>query len=242
LNLLEEPHVGAIVINYREIDARRAEEEQPHRLAEELLLINAELKAFAHTVAHDLREPLRTISACTEILIRHSQIDDAHKQTAGFIVDGVKRMSSLLEHLLSSATAQFTNSLRPVALERAASLAMQNLQESLATSCAVITIQPLPTIQGHECDLVRVFQNLISNDWIIRVRDNGIGIAKEHHHRVFGLSKRVKAGEIRGTGIGLTVCKKIVEALGGTIWVDSEAGAGSTFCFTIAADTLTPAA
>ena len=85
-NLLDDPHVGAIVINYREIDARRAEEGTASQ--RNLLLINAELKAFAHTVAHDLREPLRTISACTEILIRHSQIDDAHKQTASFIVDG----------------------------------------------------------------------------------------------------------------------------------------------------------
>ena len=89
---------------------------------------------------------------------------------------------------------------------------------------------------------VQISAERFGPDWIIRVRDNGIGIAKEHHHRVFGLFKRVKAGEIRGTGIGLTVCKNIAEALGGTIWVDSEAGAGSTFCFTIAADTLTPAA
>jgi PAS domain S-box-containing protein len=262
-NLLDEPHVGAIVINYREIDARRAEEQEMHRLAQELLLINAELNAFAHTIAHDLREPLRTISACTEILVRHSELDESHRKTARFIVDGVERMSTLLDNLLSSATSQFTNSLRPVELEHAASLAMQNLQESLATSCAVVTMGPLPEVQGHESDLVRVFQNLISNavkyrtdapvevhisaervgaDWIIRVRDNGTGIPKEHHQRVFGLFKRVHAGEIPGSGIGLAVCKKIVESLGGTIWVDSEPGAGSTFCFTIAAETLTPGA
>lgn len=143
-NLLDEPHVGAIVINYREIDARRAEEEERHRVGEELLLINAELNAFVHTVAHDLREPLRTISACTEILIRHAQVDDAHKQTAVLIVDGVKRMSQLLDHLLSSATAQFTKSLRTVALEHAVTLAMLNLQESLTANCAVITMDDLP--------------------------------------------------------------------------------------------------
>jgi PAS domain S-box-containing protein len=256
-NLLDEPHVGAIVINYREIGTRRAEEEERERLVEELTRSNAELHAFAYTVAHDLREPLRTISAFTEILVRRAQLDEAEKETAHFIVDGVRRMSTLLDDLLSSATYRFHDSLRAVELEHAAAQAMQNLREALTSTGASITIEPLPTVQGNESDLVRLFQNLISNavkyrsdaalevhisaerfgaDWFIKICDNGIGIPKEHHRRVFGLFTRLHTEKIPGTGIGLAVCKKIVEGLGGTIWVESEPGAWSKFCFTIAAD------
>lgn len=255
-NLLDEPHVGAIVINYREIDARRAEEEERRHLVEQLTRSNTELQAFAHTVAHDLREPLRTISAFTQMLVGKAQLEEAEREIAHFIVDGVRRMSTVLDDLLSSATSGLNDSLRPVELEHAVALAMQNLRESLTSSGATITIEPLPTVQGNECDLIRLLQNLIDNavkyrsaaavevhisaerfgpDWVVRIRDNGIGIAKEHHQRIFGLFARLHTREIPGTGIGLAVCKKIVEGRGGTIWVESEPGAGSTFCFTVAA-------
>lgn len=255
-NLLDEPHIAAIVISYREISTRRAEEEERQRLAEDLTRSNKELQAFAHTVAHDLREPLRTISTFTQILVRTAQLAEADKAIAHLIVDGVRRMSTLLDDLLSSAIYGHIDS-RPVELEQAAARAMLNLREALPSSEATITIEPLPVVQGNESDLVRLFQNLISNAlkyrseaavevhisaerfgraWVIRVRDNGIGIAEEHHHRVFGLFTRLHGDEIPGTGIGLAVCKKIVEGLGGTIWVESEPGAGSTFCFTVAAE------
>ena len=255
-NLLHEPHVGAIVINYREISARRAEEEERQRRAEELARSNAELQAFAHTVAHDLREPLRTIGAFTQMLVRKAQLDEADREIAQFIVDGVQRMSTLLDDLLSSATYGFNDALHAVVLESAVMQAMQNLREAVTSSGASIAIEPLPTVQGNEGNLVRLFQNLISNavkyrsaaaikvritaercgpDWVIRIRDNGIGITKEHHRRIFGLFTRLNTGKIPGTGIGLAVCKQIVEGLGGSIWVESEPGAGSTFCFTVAA-------
>jgi PAS domain S-box-containing protein len=216
-NLLDEPHVGAIVINYRRIARERAEEEGRQRHAEELARSNAELQAFAHTVAHDLREPLRTISAFTEMLVRKAQLDEADKEVARFIVDGVRRMSTLLDDLLSSAIHGSTDSLRPVHLEHAAAEAMQNLREALTASGAAIKVEPLPTMQGNECDLVRLFQNLISNavkyrseaavevhitaerfgpHWVIRIRDNGIGITKEHHRRVFDLFTRLHAEKI----------------------------------------------
>lgn len=259
-NLLDEPHVGAIVINYRQIDSRRGEEEERQRLVEELTRCNAELQAFAHTVAHDLKEPLRTISAFTQVLVRKAQLAEADKDIAKFIVEGVRRMSALLDDLLSSAQIGFSDSLRPVNLEFAVSQAMENLKEAVTSSGARITVESLPTVQGKESDLVRVFQNLLSNavkyrsgrvveiqvtaerigrDWVIRVRDNGIGIRKEDHYRVFGLFRRLHSEEIPGTGIGLAVCKKVVEGLGGTIWVESEPGSGSTFCFTVAADIAT---
>jgi len=165
-------------------------------------------------------------------------------------------MSTLLDDLLSSATYGFNNSPERVELEQAAQQALQNLREALTSSGAAITVGPLPAVRSNECDMIRIFQNLISNaikyrseapveirigaersgpDWVIKVHDNGIGIAPEHHHRVFGLFTRLHTHEIPGAGIGLAVCKKIVEELGGKIWVESEPGAGSTFCFTITA-------
>ena len=255
-NLLDEPRVGAIVMNYRQIDSRRAEDEEKQRLVEELTRCNAELQAFAHTVAHDLTEPLRSISAFTQILVCKAQLAEADRDIAKFIIEGVRRMSTLLNDLLSSAKIGFSDSLNPVNLELAAAQAMENLKEAVTSSGARITMDVLPTVQGKESDLIRVFQNLLSNavkyrgesaieiqvtaerngaDWVIRIHDNGIGIRKEDHYRVFGLFRRLHSEEIPGTGIGLAVCKKIIEGLGGTIWVESEPESGSTFCFTVAA-------
>jgi PAS domain S-box-containing protein len=251
-NLLHEPFVQAIVLNSREISARRAEEEERQRHSEELARSNTELQAFAHNVAHDLREPLRTISAYTQLLIRKAPLDPVNRQFADFIVDGVSRMTTLLEGLLASASYGFKGALERVEMESAARQAMQNLNETLTSSGAIVTIDPLPAVQADESDLMRLFQNLISNavkyrsaapveiritaerselDWIIKVHDNGIGIAKKHHRHVFGLFTRLHTHEVPGAGIGLAVCKKIVEERGGTIWVESKPGAGSTFCF-----------
>lgn len=254
-NLLDDPRVGAIVLNYREISDRRAAEEEKQRQAEKLARANAELQAFAHTVAHDLREPLRTISTLTDLLAREAHLNGSEKEAAEFIVDAVRRMSALLDDLLAFGTCGFNDSPSPVELEHAAAQAIQNLREALASSGAIVTVGPLPAVQARETDLVRVFQNLIGNavkyrsqapveihltaeplgpGWVVKVRDNGIGIAKEHHQRMFGLFTRLHGREIPGTGIGLAICKKIVEGLGGRIWVESEPGAGSTFCFTVA--------
>ena len=255
-NLLHEPYVRAIVLTSREIGARRAAEEERQRHAEELARSNAELQTFAQNVAHDLREPLRTISALTALLARKAQLAPGDKEIAELVVDGVRRMSTLLEHLLASASYGFKDSPERVELKQAAQQAMQNLRQDLAANGATVTIEPLPSVRGNEADLIRVFQNLMSNavkyrsaapvkiritaesygpDWIIKVHDNGIGMAPEDQHRVFGLFTRLHTHEIPGAGIGLAVCKKIVEARGGAIWVESEPGAGSTFCFTIGA-------
>jgi PAS domain S-box-containing protein len=255
-NLLHEPYVQAIVINSREINARRAAEEQRNRHAEELARSNAELQMFAQNAAHDLREPLRAISSFTELLVRKVAMKPDTREIADFIVDGVSRMTTLLEDLLSSASYGFKGALERVEMEEAAREAMQNLREAITSSDAKITIEPLPVVQANECDLVRLFQNLIGNavkyrseapaevrisaqrsgpDWVIKIHDNGIGIPKEHHQRVFGLFTRLHTHEVPGAGIGLAVCKKIIEERGGAIWVESEPGAGSTFCFTITA-------
>jgi PAS domain S-box-containing protein len=256
-NLLHEPFVQAIVLNSREISARRAAEEERQQHSEELARSNTELQAFAHNVAHDLREPLRTIAAFTQLLIRKAPLDPANRQFADFIVDGVSRMTTLLEDILASASYGFQGTLERVEMESAAHQAMQNLSETLTSSGAIVTIDPLPAVQADECDLIRLFQNLISNavkyrsaapvkiritaerselDWIIKVHDNGIGIAKKHHRHVFGLFTRLHTHDVPGAGIGLAVCKKIVEDRGGAIWVESKPGAGSTFCFSWQSD------
>jgi light-regulated signal transduction histidine kinase (bacteriophytochrome) len=223
---------------------------------EELARSNAELLAFAHTVAHDLKEPLRTISAFSQILVRRAKLDEADQEIADFIVEGARRMTILLDHLLATATRDPSEQVRSVNLEDAAAQAMQNLSAAMETSEARVTVEPLPAVQGNECDLVRLFQNLIANalkyrrevpvevritaerfgpDWVIRVRDNGIGIPKDQYQFIFGIFSRLHAEAIPGTGIGLATCKKIVARLGGAIWVDSSLGVGSTFSFTVPA-------
>jgi chemotaxis family two-component system sensor kinase Cph1 len=259
--LPDDPRFEAILIKYSEISPRREEEGEKQRLTEQLVLKNAELQSFAHTVAHDLSEPLRTISIFTELLDRQVNAEGTDRTPVSFIIDGVKQMTNMLDDLLSSATRGFQDSWRPVDLEGAAAQAIENLRGSLRSNEATVLVGRLPTVQGKEYDLIRVFQNIIGNavkyrssaavtiditaersgsDWVIRIHDNGVGISREDHRRVFGLFTRLHRDEISGTGVGLSVCKRIVEGLGGEIWVESELGHGATFCFTIAAEQMLP--
>src|SRR5580693_7871295 len=227
------------------------------RQIDELARSDARLEDFAYAVAHDLREPLRTISMFTEILIEEAQLDAHGKMQAQFIVDGVARMSALFEGLHAFAVSGFDDPAEPFDLAQAVGEVLQNLGHAIKTSGAIVTVDPLPIVQGNQRHLVRVFQNLIANaikyrgdsaaeihvtaerlgsEWIIKVRDNGIGIAPEDHERIFRLFKRLHGPETPGAGIGLAICRKIVEAMGGAIWVESAPGSGSIFCFTIAAE------
>jgi PAS domain S-box-containing protein len=262
-NLLMEPEVQAIVLNHRDINARRAEETECQRRADKLTRLNLELEEFAYTVAHDLREPLRTISAFTEVLASRAQLDGDNQEIAEFIITGAARMSSLLDDLLSFATAGARELPRRVELGRVVAQATDNLAKTILASGATITVDRLPAVHGNAGQLERLFQNLLSNamkycgerspaihvtavprgpDWVIGIEDHGLGIAPENRTRVFKPFIRLANQDVPGTGLGLAVCKKIVEGLGGTIWVDSELGVGSTFCFTIiAAEEAIPA-
>jgi PAS domain S-box-containing protein len=255
-NLLSEAEVRAIVVHQRDIHTRRAAEEERRQQAEELARCNERLEEFAHAAAHDLREPLRAISAYTELLLREVEMDATAKEMAKFIVDGTGRMSKLIDNLLSFAAAGKYDPSCEVDLEDAVAQAIANLELEIKTSGANITMARLPVVPGNEIELVRLFQNLIGNaakyrgkespvihvfaeqhgsDWVIGVKDNGVGIAAENHDRVFLPFVRLAERDVSGTGLGLAVCKKIVEELAGTIWVESTPGAGSTFFFTIAA-------
>ncbi len=253
-NLLSECEVQAIVVHQRDVNARRAAEAEKQQRTEELTRSNLRLEEFAYTAAHDLREPLRAIALYTEMLVQKIPMDENAKQMAQFIVEGAARMSTLVDDLLSFASTGMHEPLRWVDLRHAVAQARQNLALSIKASGAIVTVDPLPTVRSNEIHLVRLFQNLISNavkyrgedpveihvtaeqrgpDWVIRIQDNGLGIAPEHQARVFMPFIRLANRDVPGTGLGLAVCKKIVEGLGGTIWVESELGAGSIFCFTI---------
>ncbi len=255
-NLLDEPRVQAIVVNSREIGARRVARGPEQRQIDELVLANARLEDFAYAVMHDLREPLRTISMFTQLLTGQEGSSADRQAQAGFITDGVVRMSALLEGLHSFAISGFAEPPQPVALNSVVAEVLRNLAHAIAASGATVTVDPLPLVQGNAKHLLRVLQNLIVNaikyrseapveihvtaewrggEWMIKVKDNGVGIAREHLDQVFGLFKRLHGTETPGAGIGLAICRKIVEAMGGMIWVESEPGSGSIFSFTAAA-------
>jgi len=255
-NLLFECEVQAIVMHQRDINERRAAEAERQQRAEELARCNLRLEEFAYTAAHDLREPLRAISAFTELLVQRTQMDANTKQIAKFIIDGAARMSTLVNDLLSFASSGAYEPPRCVDLQDVVAQATQNLALDLQASGARVIIDELPIVQSNEIHLVRLFQNLISNavkyrsedpieihvtseqdgsGCIIRIEDNGRGITLQDQARIFTPFIRLANREVQGTGLGLAVCKKIVERLGGTIWVESALGAGSTFCFTIVA-------
>jgi signal transduction histidine kinase len=184
-------------------------------------------------------------------------MDENAAHMAKFIVDGTARMSTLIDDLLSYAATGMQTPPRSIDLDDAVAQAMQNLDLDIKTSGARLTVDRLPMVRGNEIQLVRLLQNLIGNavkyrsqdspdihlaaqregrNWIVRVEDNGLGIAQEDQSRVFMPFVRLASREVPGTGLGLAVCKKIVEGMGGEIWVESQLGMGSIFSFTVAAE------
>jgi len=205
-------------------------------------------------VVHDLREPLRTISAFTELLVQRIPMGEEDKEIAEFIVNGAARMTVLLDDLLAFSSVGAHEAPQRVDLQRAVVAAYGKPGQAIKGSGAKLTIAQMPTVWGNEGQLVRLFQNLIGNAvkycgpeppiifvcaalkgaaWVIQVRDCGLGIAAENQERVFTPFIRLANRDVPGTGLGLAVCKKIVEGMGGTMWVESQLGAGSTFFFTI---------
>lgn len=258
-NLLTDLEVRGIVMHQRDINERRLAQAERQHHAEELARSNVRLEEFAYMVAHDLREPLRAIATYTEMLVRKTSMDANSKQMATFITTGVSRMSTLISDLLSFTTTGLHQPSQPVDLRNAVTQATQNLELEIKASGATVIVEGLPTVPSNEIQLVRVFQNLISNaikyrsddpleigiraeragpDFVLQIEDNGLGIALEDQAPIFMPFKRLGNRDVPGSGLGLAVCKKIVEGLGGTIWVRSELGSGSTFMFTVtAADT-----
>jgi light-regulated signal transduction histidine kinase (bacteriophytochrome) len=241
-----------------ELDERRRAEYRLAQYASDLARSNAELEQFAYVASHDLQEPLRMVSSFTQLLAKRYQdkLDQDAQEFINFAVDGATRMQNLINDLLAySRVGTRGKPFRPTDGEAVFKMAVDNLARSITKNDAVITHDPLPTVSGDEVQLTQLFQNLIGNavkfhgrekprvhvsarqqdgEWVFAVRDNGIGMAPDQQERIFSIFQRLHhRSEYPGTGVGLAICKKIVERHGGRIWVESEVGRGSTFYFTV---------
>jgi len=228
---------------------------------------NAELQHFAYALTHDLQEPLRMVVNFTELLEREygGKLGGEADQFISYSVGGALRIEALLKALLAywEVTEREQISVASVDCGAVLANALSNLQSAIEETGAIVTSDPLPTLMAEEVMMTQLFQNLISNSikyrreepprihvsaerdaegWLFAVRDNGMGIEPQFAERVFGMFKRLHGKDIPGTGIGLALCKKIVERKGGRIWVESEAGHGATFKFTIPARSPEPIA
>ncbi len=227
----------------------------------ELERSNKDLEQFAYVASHDLQAPLRMVSMYTQLLAKRyeGRLDDDADDFIGFIVDGAARMSRLLEDLLAySRVGSEAPIPQPVNAMSAAGQAVTNLEATIAESGAVVVIDDLPVVLADDGMLVRVFQNLIANAvkfhapdtvprvsvsaartgamWQFSVADRGIGIPPEYFDGVFDVFRRLHPqGEYPGSGVGLAVCKRIIELFGGTIWIEQSDDSGTTFCFTLPA-------
>lgn len=227
-------------------------------LIDKLEVSNRELEQFAYVASHDLQEPLRMVGSFTQLLERRykGQLDDDADDYIGFIIEGSHRMKYLIDDLLAfSRLNTEAKEFKLTDLENALADVLLNLKQSIEENKAIITHDHLPIIMADSSQIRQVFQNLISNaikfhseeppkihisaqrsgnEWLFRISDNGIGIDLEHQKKIFNIFNRLHTREeYEGTGIGLSICKKIVERHGGRIWVESEPGRGSTFYFTI---------
>jgi two-component system CheB/CheR fusion protein len=253
----------AILLAIEDVTDRKQAEEA-------LRTTNAELQHFAYALTHDLQEPLRMVVNFTELLGREysGKLGGEADQFIAYSVEGALRIEALLKALLAywEVTEREQDSYAPIDCGAVLAKVLLNLQAAIAENDAIVTSGPLPTLVAEEVMLTQVFQNLISNSmkyrgpeaprihvsaestgegWLFAVRDNGIGIDPQDTARVFGMFKRLHGRDIPGTGIGLALCKKIIERKGGRIWVESQLGQGATFQFTIPngrADSVPPRA
>lgn len=245
----------------RDITERKEAEQERERLIEQLTDSNEDLQRFAYVCSHDLQEPLRMIRSFSEKFESHfSHIvekDEKGKKYMGFILDGAKRAQNLIYGILSySRIDKETQKTETIDMNEQLEAVKDNLFTNLEEIGGKITSEDLPEIKGNRTQIYQLLQNLINNGlkyqnqgvkphihlgyedlgshWEFHVKDNGIGIAEKHLKRIFEVFKRLhNKDEYQGTGIGLSICKKIVERHGGKIAVESEPGEGSTFRFTI---------
>lgn len=242
----------------RDITEQKQAEDALKATAAELARSNEELAQFAYIASHDLQEPLRMVASFLKLIEKRytDVLDDEGRKFIDFAVDGAKRMQLLIQDLLSLSRVQ-TRGRSPERTDCAKVFrgVMTDLQIAVAEADATVTCESLPTVMADSVQIAQVFQNLLANalkfrrsepvrihvgavrgeeEWRFSVSDNGIGIDEEFYERIFGIFQRLCTGnDLPGTGMGLAVCKKIVERHGGQIWVDSKLGSGSSFFFTI---------
>ncbi|HEX2867414.1 MAG TPA: ATP-binding protein [Ignavibacteriales bacterium] len=249
--------VASVIIVNQDITKLMQDEEKLRKTLSELERSNRELEQFAYVASHDLQEPLRMVASFTQLLSRkyHDKLDKNADEYIDFAVEGAKRMQNIIHDLLEFSRASSDNNLEIVNCNSALDKAMKNLEPQIMESCAIIRKENLPVLRAKEGQIVQLFENLLSNamkfrggktpeiyigctsemgEWLFWVKDNGIGIDPQFKDRIFSIFQRLHdRSEYPGTGIGLSLCKKIVENFGGRIWVESKMGEGSTFYFTI---------
>lgn len=240
----------------RDISERKQAEEALRTTVEELARSNLDLEQFAYAASHDLQEPLRAVSGCVQVLRKRyeGQLDERADALIAHTIDGVTRMQTLINGLLTySRVGTRGKAFEATDCNAALAQALANVEVSIRESGATVTHDQLPVVDADAAQMVQLFQNLVGNaikfrgtepprihvgarpvddHWELTVADNGIGLEPEYFERIFVIFQRLHTrDEYPGTGIGLAICKKIVERHGGQIWVASEAGSGATFHF-----------
>lgn len=252
--------VDGVAVYARDLSARRQAELAREAALEELRRSNADLERFAYAASHDLQEPLRMVVSFLQLLERRAGgcLDAEAREFLDFALQGASRMQVLVADLLTfSRAGRGDLQAEPVDAGEALDLALGDLSVALREAGGTVRRGPLPRVQAIRSQLAQVFQNLVSNAlkfagdrpplveidaareagaWHFRVRDHGIGVAPEHHERIFQLFQRLHGQDrFQGSGIGLAIAKRVVERLGGRIWVESTPGEGATFHFTLPA-------
>ncbi|OGX38030.1 MAG: hypothetical protein A3C53_08265 [Omnitrophica WOR_2 bacterium RIFCSPHIGHO2_02_FULL_68_15] len=266
-NLLQDRVVEGIIVNLRDVSQLKQAEEAVTKTADDLARSNQELEQFAYAASHDLQEPLRKIASYTQLLQQRykGKFDAEADKFIGYIVDGAYRMQALIRDLLMySRAGRGELALEPTDMEAVLAQALSNLETALQANQAAVTHDPLPMVMASPSQMTQILQNLVGNAikyhgdappkvhvsalqksgfWQFSIQDNGIGIDPQYADRVFIIFQRLHTKkEYAGTGIGLAICKKMVERHGGQVWLESEGeGKGTTFKFTLPAELVAAA-
>lgn len=251
-------HVGYVIVGNNLTEQKEAKK-QLDTYNRQLVESNAELSQFVHVVSHDLKEPMRMVSNYVSLLNSRytDQLDSTAQEFMGYAVAGTHQMKDLIDGLLEYSKVDRNYTGTKVNLESIKLVVLNSLRYAIKEHQASVESATLPTIQGNKNQLTQLFQNLISNgmkyraddrnpivqidveeqttEWLFSIKDNGIGIEEDSKDRVFEMFQRLhkRTDKYKGTGIGLAICKKIVDKHNGRIWIESEVGVGSTFYFTI---------
>src|SRR5579863_4419817 len=256
-SLLEQPEIAAIVLNFRDVSAEIASEREGRGAVEQLGRARQERQQIARAAATEFKNSIRKIRSFGHLLTQREQLDDTGKQFARLIVENAEEVSDLLNGLITFISLESSDPVVVTGLAKVIEAAVRKLDRVIQETQTTIVVDAMPSVLINPSQFVLLFQNLIDNairfrgsgpahisvfaerlggEWIIKVRDNGIGMGESYHESIFEIFHRLPNSPTSRSGTGLAICKKIVELAGGKIWVESSVGQGSTFCLTLPAD------